>query len=110
MAAHHQVEAEPGPQGRDPVCGMTVSLESKHRLEHGDTTFVFCCAGCLEKFRADPAQFAEDAPKPPPQEGLHTCPMHPEVQHDGPGSCPKMMVASARWNANGAPGNPSTTK
>lgn len=42
----------------DPVCGMSVNpATAKHRLEHGGQTYFFCCGGCLEKFRNDPAPF-----------------------------------------------------
>ncbi len=34
----------------DPICGMTVSRDSPHRLESGGATHWFCCAGCLETF------------------------------------------------------------
>ena len=36
----------------DPICGMTVSRESPHRVEAGDATHWFCCAGCAETFAA----------------------------------------------------------
>jgi len=37
----------------DPVCGMTVQIDSaRHRLERGGETFYFCCAGCLTSFEA----------------------------------------------------------
>ncbi len=92
----------------DPVCGMTVRLAaSKHRAEHAGQTFHFCCARCREKFTADPAgtlaratareqSDAEQTPPPisahPPEQTapgtIFTCPMHPEVRQEGPGSCP----------------------
>ena len=34
----------------DPVCGMTVSRDSPHRVESGGQTWWFCCAGCAETF------------------------------------------------------------
>ena len=34
----------------DPVCGMTVSRDSPHRLEAGGKTWWFCCAGCADTF------------------------------------------------------------
>jgi len=40
---------------KDPVCGMTVNpATAKHKLEHAGKTYYFCCAPCLEKFRANP--------------------------------------------------------
>ena len=34
----------------DPICGMSVSRESPHRVESGGETYWFCCAGCAETF------------------------------------------------------------
>ncbi|MCB1417435.1 MAG: YHS domain-containing protein, partial [Nitratireductor sp.] len=51
----------------------------------------FCSEGCLAKFSANPARYANDAPprsEPVPEGAIWTCPMHPEVQRPGPGSCP----------------------
>ena len=36
----------------DPICGMTVSRDSPHRVESGGQTTWFCCAGCAETFAA----------------------------------------------------------
>src|ERR1700693_6147063 len=45
-------------QDKDPVCGMTVDpATAKHKLEHAGKTYYFCCASCLEKFRANPAGY-----------------------------------------------------
>jgi Cu+-exporting ATPase len=47
---------------RDPVCGMTVDpARAKHTFERDGKTIFFCSAGCVEKFRADPARYG-DAP------------------------------------------------
>jgi len=75
----------------DPVCGMTVDpATSKHRLEHAGTTYHFCSAGCRAKFTADPAQYLVPGPKTSPaRPGVtYTCPMHPQIRQQGPGSCP----------------------
>jgi Cu+-exporting ATPase len=43
------------PTERDPVCGMNVNpATSKHVHEHAGKKFYFCCAGCVEKFKANP--------------------------------------------------------
>ncbi|MGH9691454.1 MAG: heavy metal translocating P-type ATPase [Candidatus Acidiferrales bacterium] len=43
---------------RDPVCGMTVDPErARAKSEHAGNTYYFCCSGCAEKFRADPAKY-----------------------------------------------------
>lgn len=81
----------------DPVCGMTVNpSECAGSFEHGGKTFYFCSARCLQKFKADPERFS--APKPNAQEkaklgSKYTCPMHPEIVRDGPGSCPVCGMA-----------------
>ncbi len=81
----------------DPVCGMQVDADSPHRLAGEDGLILFCCAGCLAKYRADPDRYrsavahrAGDSPHATSSAGsaLHTCPMHPEVVRDAPGSCP----------------------
>ena len=82
--------------GKDPVCGMTVAETSPHRAVHGGRTYYFCCAGCRSKFEADPERFVRLAGSEPaggptisPGSGTeYTCPMHPEIVRDGPGSCP----------------------
>jgi Cu+-exporting ATPase len=90
----------------DPVCGMSVEPESAAgSYEHEGKTYYFCSRGCLEKFRAEPARFLnqpESAPAtgigPAPQSVAYaveeyTCPMHPEVRKEGPGTCPKCGMA-----------------
>ena len=78
----------------DPVCGMSVGADGPHRHEHGGETYRFCSARCLEKFRAEPRRYLEPSPAPAapsaatPQAGRWTCPMHPEIVRDAPGSCP----------------------
>jgi len=37
---------------------MTVSVDTPHRMEHGGKTYAFCSAGCMEKFRKEPARYA----------------------------------------------------
>ena len=77
----------------DPVCGMTVdpsSAAGSH--EHLGNTYHFCSAHCLAKFKSDPAKYLkprEPEASPPARAGAqYTCPMHPEIVKDAPGSCP----------------------
>src|SRR5262249_25781986 len=85
---------------RDPVCGMTVQAESPHQTTFAGTTYRFCSAGCLAKFKAAPQRSGAvkavgpaDAPRPAPAASEYTCPMHPEVRRSGPGACPKCGMA-----------------
>jgi Cu+-exporting ATPase len=90
----HGVRAETSMPGMvtDPVCGMSVDpATTQHVATHAGAHHYFCSAGCLAKFEADPARYIGDAPrvtKPAPEGAIWTCPMHPEVQRPGPGSCP----------------------
>jgi len=46
--------APPVTTALDPVCGMSVAIESaRHRAEVGGVAYYFCCAGCRTKFLAD---------------------------------------------------------
>jgi len=92
-------------QDIDPVCGMIVDQTAPAAtLLHDGTTYLFCSTHCLDKFKAAPGRFSGpgrdesvSASLPATAQGLHsasyTCPMHPEVAQDGPGSCPKCGMA-----------------
>ena len=87
---HHHNEAGPA-KAIDPVCGMSVDpATAKHRLTYRDQEYFFCSARCRERFKADPESFLKPKePAPPVPAGtIYTCPMHPEVRQEGPGSCP----------------------
>jgi Cu+-exporting ATPase len=99
--AHDHAAPAPGTV-KDPVCGMNVAPErAAGSHTHDGVTYYFCSKGCLERFRADPERFL----KAPGTAGIHaeheemaaaergepmrwTCPMHPEIVRDRPGSCP----------------------
>ncbi len=86
----------------DPVCGMKVRPDGPHHCVHDGVEYRFCNPKCLAKFQANPGQYL--APKEVSRDGetgarvgcardhrvgaIHTCPMHPEIQQIGPGSCP----------------------
>lgn len=78
---------------KDPVCGMTVTEQSEHKLTHEGRPYYFCSAKCQGKFAANPMQYlvstAPEDTAPEPAGTIYTCPMHPEVQQDHPGNCPK---------------------
>ncbi|REJ76301.1 MAG: heavy metal translocating P-type ATPase [Acidobacteria bacterium] len=80
-------------QLKDPVCGMAVEPEAAFgKLDHEGTTYYFCSASCKAKFESDPDQFTGDHESSAQHlvtEGVeYTCPMHPEIVQDKPGSCP----------------------
>jgi Cu+-exporting ATPase len=80
----------------DPVCGMTVDpAKTPHHASHDGHDYHFCGARCRERFMAEPAKFlAPREPEAPMPAGtIYTCPMHPEVRQEGPGSCPKCGMA-----------------
>ncbi len=96
--------------GVDPVCGMDVSQDSTYRFMHADHEYLFCSEHCEKKFAADPDSYLHIAGNEPAQESddehstctdescetdtkIYTCPMHPEVEKTGPGSCPKCGMA-----------------
>jgi Cu+-exporting ATPase len=81
---------------------MTVDPSATpHRLVYGQSTYHFCSARCLDKFKGDPDKYLNPAAHDPavthPAMGglpeaatgtVWTCPMHPEIRRDAPGSCP----------------------
>jgi Cu+-exporting ATPase len=76
---------------KDPVCGMSVDpATAKNRLIYRGHEYFFCGARCRARFDADPESFLK--PKQPAAPALagamYTCPMHPEIRQQGPGSCP----------------------
>ena len=101
-------------QVRDPICGMQVDSATAISLTVGSSTLYFCSTNCRDRFSD---QLVKPASKPPPAKSVvekperdcshgeqqherqvkgdfhssrvYTCPMHPEVEQDGPGSCPK---------------------
>ncbi|MCT8991855.1 heavy metal translocating P-type ATPase [Chelativorans sp. SCAU2101] len=72
---------------------MQVEIKEGARTrDYGGETFHFCSAGCQEKFDADPYFYASGNAKKAGQKAQpgtqYTCPMHPEIVRDEPGSCP----------------------
>jgi len=75
----------------DPVCGMKVNpVTAKHRFAHQGQDYFFCGGRCRERFEAEPEKYLKprEAEPPAPAGTIYTCPMHPEVRQQGPGSCP----------------------
>jgi len=86
-------------QEHDPVCGMEVSDQSEHQFVFEEVAYHFCSASCQAKFSADPTQYLNPVQQDPesatPAEPgtLYTCPMHPEIEQEHPGPCPKCGMA-----------------
>ncbi|MDZ4260861.1 MAG: heavy metal translocating P-type ATPase [Pseudomonadota bacterium] len=100
---------------RDPVCGMAVAETSAHQTVYEGKHYHFCSDGCLNKFKVAPQHYLQAATdsdlagaeghshghvsaqtneeKGVVAPALYTCPMHPEIQQQGPGSCPKCGMA-----------------
>ncbi len=111
---HSTSELGPSDAGEvsgDPVCGMTVLPgQAEAVVEHEGKIYSFCCGGCADKFRSDPARYLARAPEtaagghghgpdaagvqaPVAPGAVYTCPMHPEVWSAKPGPCPKCGMA-----------------
>ncbi|MGH9349781.1 MAG: heavy metal translocating P-type ATPase [Vicinamibacterales bacterium] len=100
----------------DPVCGMTVTpADAAGHAEHRGRTYYFCGRRCLERFREDPERFVaappvEASPAVAASPGVAatkwTCPMHPEIVRDGPGSCPICGMALEPMLPTGEEANP----
>ena len=94
---HYGSSAAPGSGSpkdlKDPVCGMTVTVKSDHKVTHEARTFYFCSAKCKGKFAVNPSSYL--APEPPAESSpavtgaIYTCPMHPEIRQEHAGNCPK---------------------
>ncbi|MBI3730570.1 MAG: heavy metal translocating P-type ATPase [Burkholderiales bacterium] len=79
---------------KDPVCGMTVTEQSEHKELLDSKMYYFCSSKCHTKFNAEPGKYILPQTTPvkaeeTPSSAIYTCPMHPEIRQDHPGSCPK---------------------
>jgi Cu+-exporting ATPase len=92
-ASPHHGHEDGGASVKDPVCGMTVDPDkTEYHAHHADQDYHFCSAGCRTKFVADPDHYLSPdrsaAQEAVPAGTIYTCPMHPEIRQEGPGSCP----------------------
>ena len=76
----------------DPVCGMEIDpASSAGSVEDQGRRYYFCHPSCQRRFEADPEEFLSPrlAVTTGASNGMRfTCPMHPEIVSDRPGSCP----------------------
>lgn len=90
----------PRDQFTDPVCGMSVDpSHAAGSVVHDGRTYYFCSQSCRQKFQAEPKRYLgphstdeggmSQQAKDPTGGTVYTCPMHPEVRQDRPGTCPK---------------------
>ena len=85
-------------QQHDPVCGMIVTAKAELQLKYKETTYRFCSENCLHKFKENPDEYLDKSKSTEPSKlegdsGIYTCPMHPEIEQQGTGSCPKCGMA-----------------
>jgi Cu+-exporting ATPase len=113
---------------------MTVDpAKTPWHAEHAGRSYHFCSRGCRDRFLAEPERYAAAAadtsphaahsahgpaprppaaPAPPPGAAASgaaartewTCPMHPEIVRDEPGTCPICGMALEPRTATGAAG------
>ena len=82
----------------DPVCGMKIDRETASEvIDYQSRQYHFCGSSCAQKFKTNPQQYlvpieGRSAPNTP-IDAIYTCPMHPEIEQVGPGSCPKCGMA-----------------
>lgn len=98
----------------DPVCGGEVREDTPWKADYQGKEYFFCSRSCRDKFTADPEEALSHPPDaahgmkmegmempmhhhgdmdhssmpPAPEGAVYTCPMHPQIRQDHPGSCP----------------------
>ena len=92
VANPFQILSKPPATVKDPVCGMMVDpAKAPGRYELEGHQYSFCALSCMVKFRAQPERYLNSeraAATPAPPGADYTCPMHPEVLQNKPGTCP----------------------
>jgi Cu+-exporting ATPase len=84
---------------KDPICGMTVDEATALHAERDGEAFTFAASTAEESFQSTPTTLKHE--EKPQGRTVYTCPMHPEVQQEHPGNCPKcgmtleLMAATA---------------
>jgi P-type Cu+ transporter len=90
----------------DPAVALQPSGAGSFAFEGG--TYYFCSRGCNAKFQADPTKYLHPEAQPEAMPGgLYLCPMHPEVEQEGFGTCPLCGMALEPKEASAAPDDDS---
>ncbi|MBN2296022.1 MAG: heavy metal translocating P-type ATPase [Pirellulales bacterium] len=86
---------------KDPICGMQIDESSEIRADRNGQTFFFCSEHCRSRFMqqddieegaestGDDKESRRSSPEHSEENIIYTCPMHPEIEQDHPGDCPK---------------------
>lgn len=92
---------------KDPVCGMEVDESTDLTAERDGQTFFFCSQHCLDRFISDDEQSVAPVEATGSKPIVYTCPMHPEIEQEGPGTCPKcgMELEPKHGSSGGADGD-----
>lgn len=100
---------------KDVVCGMDISTDTEFHIQKNNETYYFCSTSCQKKFNTNPESYMEKdldescpsctsvkhhkhhhSPSTTANEDsntIYTCPMHPEIEQIGSGTCPKCGMA-----------------
>lgn len=81
---------------KDPVCGMEVNEQKARKVEKDGEIYYFCSQKCQDKFvnnQGGSFRPKQDIKHEKPDKQKYICPMHPEVEQDHPGDCPKCGMA-----------------
>lgn len=69
---------------KDPICKMNVDQDKAIQAEVSGRTYYFCSQKCKDKFLAGNFKRTDNVVN-----SAYTCPMHPEIEQDKSGDCPK---------------------
>ena len=99
---------------KDPVCGMEVDEKKAIRVQRDGQDNFFCSSHCKDKFLGQKKERAHHGHSHHLGSGhsmkkekallsargtIYTCPMHPEIEQNHPGDCPKCGMALEPKNA-----------
>jgi Cu+-exporting ATPase len=71
---------------KDSICGMEIDTVKAIKLTQDGRIYYFCSEHCKQKFLK---QFSTENSVIYGNKATYTCPMHPEIEQDKPGDCPK---------------------